>query len=100
MSSGQAEETLTKLSTEEEWLLDGEGEHAHYAEYLRKYSDLKKGYDSLKSKKSEYLNRQVTIDQGRDKLKQLELNIEGLAIKKKWITDEQKEDVWDKLKET
>lgn len=41
IGSDKKEELSKLLSEDEEWLLDGEGEHAPHSEYLQKYSTLK-----------------------------------------------------------
>jgi hypothetical protein len=45
---------LTKLSKEEDWLLEGEGETATHKEYEQRFGDLNKVFTSFKSRKSEY----------------------------------------------
>ncbi len=48
------EQMLAKLSESEEWLLDGEGEHATYVEYTEKYNDLNGIFSQLKMRKDEH----------------------------------------------
>ncbi len=58
----QQETLLSKLSEEEEWLLDGEGEHASYSEYNQRHFELKKKYEQLKSRKFEFEYRKDAVD--------------------------------------
>lgn len=42
---------LSHLSEEEEWLLDGEGEHASWEEYNKRFLKLNSTFSSFKSRK-------------------------------------------------
>jgi len=53
-STERQEELLSQLSSAEEWLLDGEGEHATYLEYNEKHSELNKIISNLKMRKEEH----------------------------------------------
>ena len=53
----ELEEILGKLSSAEEWLLDGEGEYATYQEYNTKFEELDKIFSALKSRKEEHKRR-------------------------------------------
>jgi diaminopimelate decarboxylase len=53
----ELEEILGKLSSAEEWLLDGEGEYATYQEYNTKFEELDQIFSALKSRKEEHKRR-------------------------------------------
>lgn len=53
-SNEKKEELLEELSAAEEWLLDGEGEHASYVEYVEKHSDINGKFEKLKQRKAEH----------------------------------------------
>jgi hypothetical protein len=62
---GGIERITMWLASEEEWLLDGEGDYASYLDYMDKLHDLSFNYTKLKSRKNEYMVRDETIKMAR-----------------------------------
>lgn len=58
VAPGESDSLMTQLYKEEEWLLDGEGEHASYSEYNKRFQDLNNKFQSFKNIKNEYISRE------------------------------------------
>ena len=84
-STDRQEEILTQLSVAEEWLLDGEGEHATYIEYNQKHNELNDLFSNLKLRKEEHKKRPDAIKSARKRLEELEDEAKDLTEKKPWI---------------
>ena len=97
---GETETLLNKLSKEEDWLLEGEGETATHKEYESRFGDLNKILNTFKSRKSEHGLREDAVKLAQSKLDKILEKGEELKKKKPWITDEQKKDIWEKIDET
>ena len=84
-SADKQEELLAKLSESEDWLLDGQGEHATYQEYNKKYSQLNDIFFNLKMRKDEHTQRPAAIKRAFKRLEELEDEAKDLLEKKPWI---------------
>ena len=51
IDSKEQDSLLSKLIEEEEWLLDGEGEHADHLEYIKRYTDLESQFKIYRQRK-------------------------------------------------
>ena len=96
----EIEEMLTTIAKEEEWLIEGEGDTANLTEYQLRHGDLNRKFNTYKSRKSEHGMRDDVIKAALLKLEKVQDNLESLAKKKSWITEDQKLDVWEKLNDT
>lgn len=94
---GGIERITMWLASEEEWLLDGEGDYASYLDYMDKLHDLSFNYTKLKSRKNEYMVRDETIKMARAILDDIQKKVLDLEVKKPWIKEEKKKDVIEKL---
>jgi heat shock 70kDa protein 4 len=99
-TSDQQEALLSKLSTAEDWLLDGEGEFATAVEYNQKHAELNDIFNKLKNRKEEHKKRPAAVTQARNRLDQLEDETKDLEEKKPWINGTHRQDVLDLVKET
>lgn len=97
---GETETLLNRLSKEEDWLLEGEGDTASYKEYENRFGELNKIMNTFKSRKQEHNMREEAVKYAIAKLDSIYEKSEELKKKKPWITDEQKKDIWDKIDET
>jgi hypoxia up-regulated 1 len=93
------EELLSKLSAGEEWLLEGEGEHATYQQYLDKYHEFNEVYEKLRVRKEESTRRPETISAFRKRLSSLEDEVRDLAETKPWINETHRTELLEKLAE-
>lgn len=91
------EELLSKLSSSEEWLLDGDGEFASYLEYNAKFEELDKIFQNLKSRKEEHKKRPKAISEAHRRLEELEDEVKDLAEKKPWINETYRQEVLDRI---
>lgn len=94
------EELLKKLLDSEDWLIEGEGEHASHVEYNKRFSEFNKEYSQFKLRKNEASMREDAVQQTITKLDTIEQGLKELSDKKPWITDEQKKDAYERLEET
>ena len=92
-STDRQEELLSQLSTAEEWLLDGEGEHATYSEYISKFNELDGIYSKLKFRKDEQTRRPEAVEIARKRLDELEDLTKQLEKQKPWINETFREDI-------
>ena len=60
--SSEVDELQSKLMKEEDWLLEGEGEHASYSEYNKRYTDLNNKFSAYKSRKTEHNERDKGVE--------------------------------------
>lgn len=97
---GESESLLIRLSKEEDWLLEGEGDTASHKEYESRFGDLNKIMSQFRNRKSEHNGREEAVKAANSKLDALVEKGEELKKKKSWITDEQKKDIWEKIDET
>lgn len=84
---------IDKLREGEDWLMDGEGEHAEFQEYNDRHYDFKRKFDSYKTRKNEHQTRDDAISSARQKLNKIEDDVNELAEKKPWITEEQRKEI-------
>lgn len=91
------DDILAKLSTAEEWLLDGDGEYATYLEYNAKFEELDKIFSNLKSRKEEHKKRPKVITEAHRRLEELEDETKDLAEKKPWINETYRQEVLDRI---
>jgi len=82
------EELLGKLLTQEDWLLDGEGEFAEHQEYNKRRNELNSQLQKLQERKSEHEKRNEGVERQKKKLGELQSKIEALDEKKPWIKEE------------
>ena len=93
----QQEAALQTLRDDEEWLLEGEGEHATHVEYTEKYNVLNRKYKQYKYRKEEHGKRDEAVTEARRKLTELEESTQELVDRKTWISKEQKEDMLERI---
>jgi len=98
-TTDQQEELLSKLSTAEDWLLDGEGEFATFVEYNQKHAELNDIFNKLKFRKEEHKKRPSAVSQARNRLDQVEDEAKDLEEKKPWINATYRQEVLDLVKE-
>lgn len=79
---------LSKLVSEEEWLLDGEGEYADYIEYTKRFMDLDAEFQKLKTRKSDHSTRDEKVALARQRLDTVEEKVNELEKKKPHVTKE------------
>ena len=58
---GETETLLNRLSKEEDWLLEGEGDTATYKEYEQRFGELNKIITAFKSRKTEHGQREDAL---------------------------------------
>jgi hypothetical protein len=88
VASSESDDLQTRLMKEEDWLLEGEGEHASYQEYNKRYSDLNSKLQSFKTRKSEHNDRDRGVELARTRLSQVEDKLKEVGKKKTWITED------------
>ena len=88
MGESQKDELLEKLREGEDWLMDGDGDHAEFHEYNDRHYNFKRLFDSFKTRKNEHQTRDDSIYSARQKLNKIEDDVNELAEKKPWITEE------------
>ena len=92
-TTDQQEALLERLSESENWLLDGEGEHATFVEYNKKHNELNDVFFKLKMRKDEHQKRPEAIKRTLKRLEELEDEAKDLTEKKPWINQTQVDEV-------
>ena len=77
-----------------------EGDHSTFEEYNRRYNALNNELTIYKSRKQEHHSREDIVDTAFKKLRDFEDKVGDLKSKKKWIKDEQRQEILDKINET
>jgi len=70
------EEILKNLTDNEDWLLEGEGEHATYIEYNQKYYELNSVFQAMKQRKEEHEVRDEKVSDALSKIESYKDKIE------------------------
>jgi hypoxia up-regulated 1 len=99
VGSDKIEEIMELLRNSEDWL-ENDGYSAKYSEYLSKFSELNSKFNQIKMRKDEYNNRDDAVASTKTKLDRFQDKVEELKTKKAWITDDQRQDLIDKINET
>ena len=72
VQSSESDELMTRLSQEEDWLLEGEGDKASHQEYSKRYNELNSKLQNYKSRKTEHRGRDDAVQVAKQKLNKIE----------------------------
>ncbi|CDW74071.1 protein heat shock protein [Stylonychia lemnae] len=99
VGTGKIDEIMQLLRDAEDWL-ENDGYSAKYGEYITRFSELNTKYNQVKMRKDEFNNRDGAVTLAKSKLESFLDKIEDLKLKKTWITEDQRQDLIDKVNDT
>lgn len=89
---------LEKLTELEDWLYE-DGASANYTTYDKERKNLSDLFDSLNNRKVQHAERETVAATAEKGLEAYEAKLDDLKTTKTWITDEERQDVTDKIGE-
>ena len=99
VKSEDKEALLEELEQAEDWLY-GDGSDLGYKEYQSKQYDLNVKYTPLKTRKAEHLGREEGVPMILEKLQEERTAALEIREKMPWVTEEEQQDLVDKIEET
>ncbi len=76
-----------------------DGANANYTVYQDKYKNMTKDYEKFNNRKVQDAERPKAVEATEKALKKVEEKVAEMKESKPWITEEEKKDVLDKMKE-
>jgi hypothetical protein len=90
---------LGALREAEDWL-ENDGDSAKYSDYQSKFSELNGKFLKLKMRKEEYGLRDNAVEQARNKISNYQDKVDSIQVKKPWISEANKTDIYERMNET